>query len=284
MNYMRILLPTDFSENAWHSINYATYLFEQTACRFYVLHSHQVSPSALISTINKERDTRLHEITEDEAMFKLHKLVGTLEKLNKVKDHSFEAVLSLEPLINAVGRNVIDLDIDYICMGTQGASGLKEIFLGSNTVKIIKHIDFCPIIAVPQDFSFASPDKIAFATDYHHLYQKIELEPLLALANLWSSLVLVVHMDTGEPLDSEQKKLKKLLKGLLGNIAITFEEIEYHPTTSYKINYWVKEQGANMLVMFNSVHGFFRRLLTEPIIKKVAFKSHVPFLVLPMAK
>ena len=281
---MRVLLPTDFSENAWHAINYAIYLFEQIACKFYVLHAHQLSPSGLISTINKERDTRLHEITEDEAMFKLHKLVGTLEKLNKVKDHSFEAVLSSEPLINAVGRNVIDLDVDYICMGTQGASGLKEIFLGSNTVKIIKHIDFCPVIVVPQEFNFTRPDKIAFATDYHHLYQKIELEPLLALVRLWSSSVHVVHMDTGEPLDSEQKKLKKLLKGLLGDIAYTFEEIEYHPTTSYKINNWVIEHGVNMLVMFNSGHGFFRRLLTEPIIKKVAFKSHVPFLVLPMAK
>ena len=281
---MRVLLPTDFSENAWHAINYATYLFEQVACKFYVLHAHQVSPSALISTINKERDTRLHEITHDEATFKLHKLVGTLEKLNKVKNHSYEAVLSSESLISAVGRSVIDLDIDFICMGTQGASGFREIFLGSNTVKIIKHIDFCPIIAVPQDFDFARPDKIAFATDYKHLYQKIELEPLLSIVDLWSSSVNVIHVNTGEPLDQEQLKLRKLLEGLLGKISYTLEEIEYHPTTAYKINYWVEEQGANMLAMINGVHGFFRRLLTEPIIKKVAFKCNVPFLIIPEAK
>ena len=281
---MRVLLPTDFSENAWHAINYATYLFEQTACQFYVMHAHQVSPSALISTINKERDTRLHEITKDEVSFKLHKLVGKLEKLNKVKNHSYEAVLCSDSLLNSVGRTVIDKDVDYICMGTQGASGIKEIFLGSNTVKIIKHIDFCPVIAVPQDYDFARPDKIAFATDYKHLYQKIELEPLLTIVDLWSSELNVIHMNSGEPLDPEENNLKSLLGRLLDGTNYTMEEIEYHPTTAYRINQWVEENGANLMVMMNSVHSFISRIHTEPIIKKVAFKTQVPFLILPIAK
>ena len=281
---MRVLLPTDFSENAWHAISYAIYLFEQTDCQFYVVHAHQVSPSALISTINKERDTRLHEITHDEDTYKLHKLVGRLQKLNKVKNHSFEAVLCSDSLINAVGRTVIDKDIDYICMGTQGASGIKEVFLGSNTVKIIKHIDFCPIIAVPQSFSLAKPDKIAFATDYKHLYQKIELDPLLTIADLWSSHLNVIHVSSGEPLDNEEIKLKNLLENMLDEVSHSMEEMEYHPTMAYRINQWVEEHGANLMAMINSTQSFFRRLLGEPVIKKVAFKTQVPFLILPMAK
>ena len=281
---MRVLLPTDFSENAWHAINYAIYLFERTACKFYVLHAHQVSPSALISTINKERDTRLHEINQDEATYKLHKLVGRLENLNKLKNHEYEAVLNSESLLNAIGKTVIDKDIDFICMGTQGASGMKEIFLGSNTVNVIKHIDFCPIIAVPQDYSFASPDRIAFATDYKHLYQINELEPLLDIVKLWSAHLNVVHMDTGQPLEEEEEKIKNLLIRLLDGVDYSLEEIEYHPTTSYRINQWVEENGAQIIALINSAHSFIRRLVTEPIIKKIAFKTHVPFLVLPEAK
>ena len=281
---MRVLLPTDFSENAWHAISYATYLFERTACKFYVLHAHQVSPSALISTINKERDTRLHEITQDEATYKLHKLVGRLEKLNKVKNHEYEAVLDSESLLNAIGKTVIDKDVDYICMGTQGASGMKEIFLGSNTVKVIKHIDFCPIIAVPQDYSFANPDRIAFATDYKHLYQKIELEPLLDIVKLWSSHLSVVHMNSGQPLEKEEENIKGLLEKLLDGVEFGMEEIEYHPTTSFRINQWVEDHGAQIIAMINSSHSYIRRLVTEPIIKKIAFKTHVPFLLLPETK
>ncbi|MGI9547385.1 MAG: universal stress protein [Flavobacteriaceae bacterium] len=280
---MRVLLPTDFSENAWHAINYAIYLFENTACTFFVIHAHQPSPSALISTINKERDTRLHEITQDEAMIKLHKTVDRLKKINKKSDHSFEAVLESDSLLNAVGRNVVDRDVDFICMGTQGASGLKEIFLGSNTVNIVKNINFCPIIAVPQIYDFDKPDDILFATDYRHFYQKNELEPLIEIASLWEASIRIVHMRVEEQLDKEQERLKKLLSRILGKIPHIDEELAYHPEIAYRINERAHQNSINMVAMINSSHGFFRRLLHEPVIKKIAFKTHVPFLVLPEA-
>ena len=280
---MRILLPTDFSENAWHAINYAIYLFEQTACTFYVIHAHQVSPSALISTINKERDTRLHEITQDETKLKLYKTLEHLKRINKVADHKFEAVLESESLLNTVGRSVVDKDIDFICMGTQGASGLKEIFLGSNTVNIIKNINFCPLIAVPQSFLFSRPDKIVFATDFKHSYLPEELKPLIQIAKLWDAHISVIHISDAEPLTNEQTESKKLLTGLLSGISHSIEEIEYHPEINYRINEWVEMNNAKMVSMINSKHGFFRSLLRERVIKKIAFRTHVPFLVLPEA-
>lgn len=91
-------------------------------------------------------------------------------------------------------------------------------------------------------------------------------------------------MDTGESLDNEEIMLKKLLENMLASISYTMEEIEYHPTTAYKINQWVEENGANLMAMINSDQSFFRKLLGEPIIKKVAFKTQIPFMVLPMAK
>ncbi len=280
---MRVLLPTDFSENAWHAINYAVYLLENTACTFYVLHAHQASPSALVSTINKERDTRLHEITLDEAREKLHKIVRQLKKINKVKDHSFEAVLESESLLNAVGRNVIDKDIDYICMGTQGASGLKEIFLGSNTVKVIKHINFCPVIAVPENYRFNRPEAIAFATDFKHLYQKNELEPLLDIVGLWKSTLRVIHVKAEEALSDLQIELKTLLSRFLEDISFTMDELAYHPNINLRINEWAESNQCGMLAMINSHHEFLGRILREPVVRKVAFRTHIPFLVLPEA-
>ncbi len=280
---MKVLLPTDFSENAWHAINYAVFLFENTACTFYVLHAHQASPSGLVSTINKERDTRLHEITLDESREKLYKTVGQLKKINKVKDHSFEAVLESEALLNAVGRNVIDLDIDYICMGTQGASGFKEIFLGSNTVKLIKNINFCPVIAVPESYLFSRPDSIAFATDYKHLYQKNELAPLLDIARLWDSTIRVIHVKAEESLSEMQQELKSLLSQFLKNIPFEADELDYHPNINLRINEWVESNGCGMLCMINSSHEFFSRILREPVVRKIAFRTHIPFLVLPEA-
>ena len=280
---MRILLPTDFSENAWHAIRYAIFLFENVPCTFYVMHAHQVSPSALISTINKERDTRLHEITQDESEIKLHKLLAQLRKVNKVKTHQYEAILESDALLQAVGRCVIDKDVDYICMGTQGASGFKEIFLGSNTVNIIKNIKFCPVMAVPESYQFSQPKSITFATDYQHMYQSVELKPLIDIVQMWEATLNVVHIREDASLSEDQEKLKNLLAGLLDSISFTMEETEYHPTIAYRINEWVEDHNIDMLSMLNSSHGFIRRLLHEPVLKKIAFKTHVPLLVLPEA-
>ena len=280
---MRVLLPTDFSENAWHAINYAVYLLENKACTFYVLHAHQASPSGLVSTINKERDTRLFEITLDEAQQKLNKVVGQLRKINKVKDHTFEAVLESEALLNAVGRNVIDRDVDYICMGTQGATGLKEIFLGSNTVKVIKHINFCPVIAVPETYLFSRPETIAFATDYKHLYQKNELEPLMDIVKIWNSTLRVIHVKAEEALSEVQQELKALLGRFMEDVSFSMEELTYHPNINLRINEWAESNNCGILAMINSSHEFFGRILREPVVRKIAFRTHIPFLVLPEA-
>jgi nucleotide-binding universal stress UspA family protein len=280
---MRVLLPTDFSENSWHAIRYAVYLFDNITCEFYVLHAHQSAPSGLVSTINKERDTRWHQITQDEVAQKLYKMVSHLKTIDKTAGHSFEAILESDSLLNAIGRQIIDRDIDFICMGTQGASGLKEIFMGSNTVSVLKNINFCPLLAIPGSYDFTRLSQIAFATDYKHLYQKVELEPMISIATMWDAAIRVIHMQGEEGLAKESKEIQSLLRRLLEGVSHSFEVLDYHPMLSYRINEWNDGHKADLLSMINSRHGFFGRLLREPVIKKVAFTTHIPFLVLPEA-
>ncbi len=278
---IRIVLPTDFSKNAWHAIKYATFLFEQSPCTFIIIHAHQVSPSGLISAINKERETRLHEITVKESERKLNKIVNHLNKINKVPGHQFEGVLVADSLLNAIGREVIDKDADYIIMGTQGASGLSEIFMGSNTVSVIKNINFCPVIAVPNSYDFSSFNEILFAANFKHLYQRVELQPLLDLAKLCKARINVIHINEEEELNEEQLELKKLLRTLLGEKDNVFEEFDYHPNIALKINDLTEKKNAGLIAMINSQHSFFKGLAHEPVVKKVAFKTKIPFLVLP---
>lgn len=279
---MRILLPTDFSKNAWHAIRYAVYLFDSIPCHFYVLHAHQVSPSGLVSTINKERDTRLHEITLSEARVKLDKIIDRLNNINKVAGHQFEGLLESDSLLNAIGRNVIDEDIDFVFMGTQGASGIKEVFLGSNTVKVIRNIENCPVMVVPEQFEFGRYTEILFATDYKHLYKKAELQPLIDLAKITGASLRVGHINVEESLDQEQQALRKLLEGFLAGIEYHFEDLAYYPNVSARIREWSTETQTGMLAMINSQHGFFSRITREPVVKRIAFHTEVPFLVLPV--
>mgnify|MGYP000515948103 CR=1 FL=1 len=56
--------------------------------------------------------------------------------------------------------------IDYVITGTKGASGFDEVFLGSNTVRMIRAIRECPILAVPENYEYTKTKRIGFATDF----------------------------------------------------------------------------------------------------------------------
>lgn len=266
----RIVLPTDFSDNAWNAINYALSLFEKEPCTFYVLHAYQVSPSG-------------ESYSKTDTKKKLEQIIHQIHTRVKNPLHGFETVLIVDSLLNAVGRIVIDKDVDYIFMGTKGSSEVKEIFMGSSTVSVIKNIDSCPIVAVPETYSFKHPKEMVFVTDFKHFYGKAEIKPLIDLAQLWGSMLTVTHIKRETELDEYQKRSKEMLKSKLKTVQHRFQDVvDLFSSVSYVINELAKQNtAAGIIAMLNRKHGFFAKLVREPVIKKVAFKTEVPFLVLP---
>ena len=65
-----------------------------------------------------------------------------IQDMDKNPEHKFITRSVSGTLVNAIGKTVYKEEIDYIIMGTKGSSGLKEVFMGSNTYKVIKEIDF----------------------------------------------------------------------------------------------------------------------------------------------
>lgn len=95
-------------------------------------------------------------------------------------------------------------------MGTKGASGLKEVFIGSNTYKVIKEVDFCPVIAVPDDYQIDKEiDAILLATGYEHLFENYELKPLLNFVEHFKAKLWIAHVGSLDALAPEQKASKK---------------------------------------------------------------------------
>lgn len=278
----KILLPTDFSNNALNAINYAIYLFEKVECTFYILHSVQIGPSGFSSSFNKERDTRFYHITMDEAENNMNSLKDQLEAKKQNSLHTFNTIIQSDTLLNAIGKNVVNKDIDYIFMGTKGASGVKSIFLGSNTVSVIKNITFCPLVAVPEEYSFDIPDEILFATDFRHNYSEMELEPLKTLSELWNTKIDVIYFGLTDALDKKQLEAKEILKNRLQDVSHSMAQGYADISVADAINEYVaKNKAIGMVAMMNRKHGFFEKLTREPIIKRIAFSTEIPLFIYP---
>lgn len=272
-----VLIPTDFSENAWNAIQYAIQLFEKEECKFYILNAYQTGASNLVGRINKEHDTRLFRAIRDEALYNLSEVLKKSKSKSNIEKQEFKMLAIADSLINAIGRTVIEKNIDYIFMGTKGASGLKEVFIGSNTMKVIKEITFCSLIAVPEGYTFKKRNKIIFATGYEHLYEKYALLPMINIARLWDSKIIITHVKSKDEITSEQRVAKKILEKKLKGITYTIVEVANSTEIIASINKIIEEEeNVGMVVILEYGHNLIEKITHKNIVKKWLFTPKYP--------
>lgn len=273
-----ILIPTDFSKNAWSATLYALNLYADHKCKIYFLNSisNTRGESRVLMT-----SLRYAETLADASVRDLNELKERALGLNNDK-HSFEIISTSEDLVLAIKRTIQNHQIDLVVAGTKGASGLGKFFLGSNAVRMIQNLDICPMLAVPEEYEFSMPKNIAFASNFNRVFQEDKVQVLIDFANLFESHIYVFHINLKEDLSEFQRSNLQELQGYLSNQEHTFHWKEKSDTKSNEINEFVDEFDIDLLAMMNYKHGFIETIMKEPVIKKIGFKPTVPFLVVPV--
>jgi len=279
----KILLPTDFSDNSWNAIDYATELFKDEACTFYLLNVYNkiIYESVHLSDTPSERS--IENTVKANAITNLEHLKTSLLHTSPNQKHQFETIAALGSLIDITEDIVKSENIDLIVMGTKGATGTKEVFMGSNTVRIINAIKNCPVLAIPDGFTFTNkPTEISFATDFTHFYSKEELQPLLDLATSFKAVIRIVYVQQEEGSFTEEQQFN------LGMLQKYFKDITYYQHTltksdsvSKSLKIFTEKLNIYLLAMLNYSHSFIDKLTREPVIKTVAFHTQTPLLVIP---
>jgi nucleotide-binding universal stress UspA family protein len=272
----KILIPTDFSDNAWSAIVYALKLFEDEFCTFYLLNSTNLKVSAFSNLSNK-----LLKTMQENAMKELLELKELAEASNANANHEFQIILSSKDLKSAIKLAIKQWSIDLVIMGTKGATGAKEFFFGSNTVNIIKSIKICPVLIIPEEYDFIKPTQIAFPTDFNRFYDHIELQPLKDFATLHNSKIRIVHVNAKSKLNDIQEYNMETLKSYLEDFEHSFHWMPKYATKVVEINDFLEELDIDILAMLNYKHSFIEKILKEPVIKKIGFYPKIPFLVIP---
>lgn len=274
-----ILLPTDFSENAYNALEYAVQLFKDEDCTFHLLNTF--TPVAYnVATLPDSYSTiMIEEITRQNSENGLSEIENKLKaKFNNPK-HIFEKHAALNLFISEVRALVREREIDLIVMGTKGATGAKEIFLGTNTMYTIKRAN-CAVIAVPETFSFEQPKEILFPTDFKFSMKNKYLPLLKSLCTLNIARLNILNIYYGEPLAPDQENVKDELDTYFKNNAHLFHITEKVDVVGAVEEFQVKYK-INFLVMVHNKHSFFENILFKPVIKQLVFHTNVPFMVIP---
>ncbi|MEH6748002.1 MAG: universal stress protein [Maribacter arcticus] len=274
----RILLPTDFSKNSLTAIRYALNLYKDIKCTFYLLNSYMPPVYHTEYLMGSPAQIGLGDIVQENSMNNLDNLKKKIEKDFENPLHTFITHSALNVLSSEVTRTVEAEDIDIVIMGTQGATGAKEILFGTNTVHVIKNSK-CPVLVIPSGFEYEAPEQILFPNDFEVELNKSSLSQLLKIVNTHVSQVNVMHVYTGDDLNPVQLKHKEKLEKVLSKNAL-FHEVSSNEIIA-AINTFQVKRKINLLVMVQNKHTFFERLFIEPVIKKIGFHVTVPFMVIP---
>lgn len=274
-----ILLPTDFSLNAFNAIEYAVQLFKDEECTFHLLNTftpagyNMATMTDGIPTMNIEENARKNS---ENRLLDIEKKLK--EKFNNPK-HTFERSATFNLLVNEIETVVEKRNIDLIVMGTQGATGAKEVFLGSNTMYTIKKVD-CAVIAVPEKFTYQEPKDILFPTDYKFSMENKYLPLLRSICTKHKSRLSILNVYFGKPLKAPQVTTKEQLGNFFKHNAHLFLEEENMDITEAIEKFQIRHK-IDFLVMVNNKHSFFENLFFKPIIKQMVHHTNVPFMVIP---
>lgn len=275
----KILLPTDFSNNAWNAIQYATELYKHETCDFYILNAFNASGYALESMMVPEPGEKLYEEAKEKSEQGLSKILERLSFRDDYPHHNFFMVSQFNSLLEAIKDIVDKQDIGMIIMGTKGKTDSRDVIFGSNTVMVMEKSRNCPVMAVPDSASYTELKEIVFPTDYKMNFKRRELQNLIEVAKMSNASVRVLYASNGDPLDEAQESNKKLLEEY-------FEELVYTSHTLYNLDApsavrcFVESRDSDMIAFFNRKHSFFGSVFSRPMVKSLGRYAKVPVLAL----
>ncbi|MDQ3193301.1 MAG: universal stress protein [Bacteroidota bacterium] len=270
----KILIPTDFSPSASTAIKYAMSIsgnFESLNISLF----HCIDTSDLSrSFIHKIEDVLLKEAEEEMKKIATDN-IGNAAVGTKI-DYDIVFGEPEEQIINKVKENKIDL----IVMGTQGAGGMKELFFGSNTSKIVEKNTFCPLIVVPQNTPTRPITHIVYASDLADLESEAAL--IIAFGKLFNAHVTVLHL-TDDPEKEKEFNQTEETEKLIQKF--------HYPNLSFQVKFdidvlegienFLIENKVSMVALFSRRKTAFEKLLDKSFTREMSLHTHIPMLVMP---
>jgi len=276
-----ILLPTDFSDSAWNAIFTALKIYGKIDCNFILLNTYEPKMANILGKKSKERLGVIYDSLSKNSKLQLNKSLRYLSENHKRANHKFESVSVSNNIDQAIKQLLFERDIDLIAMGTKGASGAKEVFMGSNTVKVIKKIRSCPILAVPDEHDFKVLNTVVFPTNFTHIIGDEDLKVLLEITFNWKAKINVLQIAEEYLLSEMQKKNKELLSKRLKGLEFEYHSVEMWNNVADAVNDFSNEKNCDLIVLINYPHTFLEKLTRESVIRKMAFHTKIPMLILP---
>ncbi|MCB0669352.1 MAG: universal stress protein [Saprospiraceae bacterium] len=276
----RILVPTDFSENANNAFFYALGVAYETGATITLLHVVELEMEVLDIPMPSGS---AYQARKDAAELAMDAQVELAQGIDGDWEDVIAAVNKKVVVGNPTGhiKSVAeDIDADVIIMGARGRH--KNTFakmLGTRSSDIAQEAPV-PVLIVPEGAIFKSFVQIAYAselltTDPYHLWRALEL------IKPFSPVVRYLHVSQfadDEELEKEQK-IRKYIESQNAALQLIF----YHvigQNIDKELEKYSRTFEVDLIVIYHEQKNIFQRMFTHSHTKHLLSMSDIPVLVL----
>jgi nucleotide-binding universal stress UspA family protein len=260
----RILIPTDFSKYADLAIEAGAQIAKKNNAEIVLLH--------MLELPGQSNDALTGETSIPAVMLFKNKADETLQDIKNrpyLKGISIKEVVILDNTSKGITNYSNQNNIDLIIMGSHGSSGLEEIFIGTNTEKVVR-LSSTPVLIIKNKIDELNIKKIVFASDFSKEIKKPFLE-LLKFANIFNAKLKLVMICTPNSFKSTSAA-KKIMKEFVAEFDMPDYSMEIYNDTNIEkgiINY-ADSKEADLIAL--CTHGrtalthFFNGSISEDLV------------------
>lgn len=274
----RILFPTDFSETANNAFIHALEFANAVQGELILLHTfelpvidNQFFPQNYMVMYESlelaQFDMFKEEIPKLRAIALQHNL-GTVPMSHRLMDGS---------LLYNIEKAITEDKINYVIMGTEGATGWASFLLGSNTANVLDEIDI-PILSVPSQAVYRKVKTIGFTTRFRPKDKKA-LKKVLKLAKLYHAVVKCLYVKTAS--SDVDTNLIEEWKAEFSTEAVTFNVVLSDDIEGTILDF-ILYKDIDILTMLSYKRGFFEGIVNPSLTKKLTKNFEIPIFSFPI--
>ena len=187
----KILVPCDFTDSAIQAFKLAVEIAQKSKGEVSVLYVIELPvkyDTIMAPTLSFE------EVFLKDAREQAEKNFSKMQAKWAKEGPKTKLYMEYGAVAPAIQRFIGEKKIDLVVMGTQGATGLKEFFVGSNTEKVVRR-SAVPVISVKKQVKASSIKNIVFPNTLGEDQEKLTLK-VKALQDFFKAKLHIVYINT----------------------------------------------------------------------------------------
>ncbi len=247
----KILVPVDFSEHSKYALQVAASIAKKQNAEIIVLHMLGLSEAVLIKNEDQEVAEAMYYMKLAEKRFDTFL---DEEFLDGVKITETVQNYKVFSEINDVAN---DHDVDLIVMGSHGSSGLSEVFVGSNTEKVVR-TSTIPVLVIKNQFENFEVQEAVFACDFK-IESVLAYHKAMQLFKLFDANIHLVYINLPGEQFRDSIAIEERIKEFLFKVDLgaldSFEKVTIHNDYSVESGIFKYSQKVNADMIAIPTHG-----------------------------